>query len=55
MLALGIIRQPTVWGFMTSQYPGIHDIGLASDYDTVKADSAQGHGGGGSVLCIVLR
>ena len=28
ILALGIIREHTVWGFMTSQYPGIHDIGL---------------------------
>ena len=28
ILALGTIREPTVRGFMTSQYPGIHDIGL---------------------------
>ena len=28
MLALGIIRKPTVWGFITLQYPGIHVIGL---------------------------
>ena len=27
-LALGIVREPTVWGFITSQYPGIHDNGL---------------------------
>ena len=28
LLALGIVREPTVWGFITSKYPGIHDIGL---------------------------
>ena len=28
ILALGIVRKPTVWVFITSQYPGIHDIGL---------------------------
>ena len=28
ILALGIVREPTIWGFITSQYPGIHDIGL---------------------------
>ena len=28
ILALGIVREPTVWGFITSKYPGIHDIGL---------------------------
>ena len=28
ILALGIVREPTVWGFNTSEYPGIHDIGL---------------------------
>ena len=26
--ALGIVREPTVWVFITSNYPGIHDIGL---------------------------
>ena len=29
--ALGIVREPTVWGFITSKYPGIHDIGLATN------------------------
>ena len=31
-VALGIVstREPTVWGFITSQYPGIHDIGQAT-------------------------
>ena len=29
ILALGIVREPTIWGFITSKYPGIHDIGLA--------------------------
>ena len=28
ILALGIVREPTVWGFITSKYPGIHDFGL---------------------------
>ena len=28
ILALGIVREPTVCGFITSKYPGIHDIGL---------------------------
>ena len=28
ILALGIIRKPTVWVFITIHYPGIHDIGL---------------------------
>ena len=31
VLALGIVRKPTVWVFITSKYPGIHDIGLATD------------------------
>ena len=30
ILALGIVREPTVWGFIISKYPGIHDIGLPS-------------------------
>ena len=30
ILALGIAREPTVWGFITSQYPGIHDIDRAT-------------------------
>ena len=28
ILALGIVREPTVWLFITSKYPGTHDIGL---------------------------
>ena len=28
--ALGIVRKPTVWVFITSKYPGIHDIGRAN-------------------------
>ena len=31
ILALGIVRKPIVWVFITSQYPGMHDIGLPSD------------------------
>ena len=30
ILALGIVREPTIWGFITSQYPNIHDIGRAN-------------------------
>ena len=26
ILALGIVREPAVWGFITSEYPGVHDI-----------------------------
>ena len=28
ILALGIVRKPKVWVFITSEYHGIHDIGL---------------------------
>ena len=28
ILAMGIVRKPTVWVFITSKYPGTHDIGL---------------------------
>ena len=28
ILARGIVRKPTVWVFITSKYPGTHDIGL---------------------------
>ena len=30
ILAVGIVRKPTVWVFITSKYPGTHDIGLPS-------------------------
>ena len=30
ILALGIVREPTIWVFITSKYPGTHDIGLPS-------------------------
>ena len=26
ILALGIVREPTIWVVITSKYPGIHDI-----------------------------
>ena len=29
ILPLGIVRDATVWVFITSEYPGIHDIGRA--------------------------
>ena len=28
IVALGLVREPTLWGFIISKYPGIHDIGL---------------------------
>ena len=28
ILALGIVREPTIWVFITSEYSGMHDIGL---------------------------
>ena len=37
ILALGIVREPTVWGFITSQYPGIHDIGLPTYYPVTQS------------------
>ena len=30
ILALGIVREPTIWVFITTEYPGIHYIGLAN-------------------------
>ena len=30
ILALGIVREPTIWAFITVKYPGIHDIGWAN-------------------------
>ena len=37
ILALDIVREPTIWGFITkfSQYPGIHDIGCLYYNDNV--------------------
>ena len=40
ILALGIVREPIIWGFITSKYPGIHDIGWAST--RVSARTTQG-------------
>ena len=34
ILALGIVREPTVWVYITSKYPGIHDIGLPTPTTT---------------------
>ena len=39
ILALGIARKPTVWVFITSKYPGIHDIGLPT-HDQAKSRPA---------------
>ena len=35
--ALGIVREPTEWVFITSKYPGIHDIGLPTVLPHVQA------------------
>ena len=40
ILVLGIVRAPTVWVFRTSQYPGIHDISLASSSRDIVVFSA---------------
>ena len=40
ILALGIVREPTVWGFITSEYPGTHDIGLATSSCQVTPNAA---------------
>ena len=29
IIALGIVREPTLWWFITSKYPGTHDMTLA--------------------------
>ena len=36
ILALGIVREPTVWVFITSKYPGTHDIGLPNIIATLR-------------------
>ena len=38
ILALGIVREPTVWVFITSEYPGMHDIGLPTIPHTARSD-----------------
>ena len=50
ILALGIVREPTVWGFITSKYPGIHDIGLPTHREVNEGHKAAGgcKVGGGS-------
>ena len=42
IIAPGIVREPTIWGFITSEYPGIHDIGRANILSVGGL-----HGGGG--------
>ena len=34
--ALGIVREPTVWGIISSKYPGTHDIGLPTNGSHVE-------------------
>ena len=36
IVALGIVREPTVWVFITSKYPGTHDIGLPTVVFTIR-------------------
>ena len=50
ILALGIVRKPTVWGFITSEYPGTHDIGLASNSITARMKRVQEHSSPVNVL-----
>ena len=40
ILALGVVREPTVWGFMTSQYPGKYDIGLPAVRPSMTIEAA---------------
>ena len=42
ILALGIVIEPTVWWFITSKYPGIHDSGRAIPMQTVAGPSLNG-------------
>ena len=51
ILAVGIVRKPRVWVFITSKYPGTHDIGLprhSHAYETSKvawnSQSTRNHG-----------
>ena len=49
LLALGIVIKPTVWvlNFITSEYPGIHDIGLPLNM--------MGHGSHAMMQCRLVR
>ena len=38
ILALGIVREPTVWVFITSKYSGIHDITLGHSFEGSDRD-----------------
>ena len=40
ILALGIVKEPTVWGFIASKYPGIHDIGQPTTSIDAKNQTA---------------
>ena len=47
LLALGIVREPTVWEFMTTKYYCAHDIGRASYMKTSEvSDLPQCHSPG---------
>ena len=41
ILALGIVREPTLWVFITPEYPGIHDTGLPTEPHTHRLDHDQ--------------
>ena len=47
ILALGIVSKPTVWVFMTSEYPSIHDIGLPVPLVYTVQCTQEGAGSGG--------
>ena len=42
ILTLGIVRKPTVWGFITSKYPGIHEIGLPTAVSALLGGCGRG-------------
>ena len=54
IVALSIVRKSTVWVFITSKYPGTHDIGLPMCIVVCRgvcgADRAGGRGGGAGLI-----
>ena len=45
ILALGIVREPTVWGFITSKYSCTRDIGWATKGDVTHSAGGTLSGG----------
>ena len=48
ILALGIVREPTIRVFITSEYPGTHDMGLPTSIPAAGYTSP-------SVVCSGMR